>query len=113
MKLKSLAFIISTIFFAFLALTVQTHAQTKQDQVTIFDAPGASGGTFPRSINPKGEVTGYYFASNTYHGFVRDSDGTITMFDASAGATMPVSINPGGEITGSYQNASGLHGFVR
>jgi hypothetical protein len=113
MKLKSLAFFISTIFFAFLALAVQTHAQTNQDQITLFDVPGASGGTFPRSINAKGEVTGYYFAGSTYHGFVRGPDGTITTFDASVGGTMPVSINPRGEITGAYQDANGVHGFVR
>jgi hypothetical protein len=54
MKLKSLPFFISTVFFAFLELAVQTHAQKNHDQVTLFDAPGASGGTFPRSINPRG-----------------------------------------------------------
>jgi hypothetical protein len=92
---------------------------------TVFDAPGAATGicsnacTFPKSINRRGEITGFYYDTNGLaHGFLRASDGTYTIFDATAtpglNGTMPVSINSRGEITGSYQDANGLfHGFLR
>jgi hypothetical protein len=38
---------------------------------TTFDAPN-SHGTFPQSINLVGQITGYYFDGNSFHGFVRD-----------------------------------------
>ena len=38
---------------------------------TSFDMAGATYGTYPRSINSKGEVTGYYLDSNdVYRSFV-------------------------------------------
>ena len=83
--------------------------------ITMFDAPGAGpGGTNSLSINPRGEITGYYSdVKFRMRGFVRDSNGTFTAIDAGPGGTMPISINPSGEVTGSYQDASGVHGFVR
>src|SRR5436189_4396726 len=76
------------------------HAQT----ITSFDVPGSTG-TLPASINPAGEITGSYEDSGGMHGFVRDSRGTITSFDASSSrsvTTSAVTINPRGDITGSY-----------
>src|SRR5207249_1977992 len=80
--------------------------------------------TFPRSINPAGEITGLYFEPvgifRAMHGFVRDGRGAITSFDVpgpipgSTGGADPWSINPAGEITGSYHSCGGSkHGFVR
>jgi hypothetical protein len=115
MKKKSLALLTTTTFLATLGLTVQTPAQTIQDQITTFDPPG-SYSTGPTSINPSGEIAGYYFGPTgpTAHGFVRDKDGTIISFDAGPGLTVPTSINPRGTITGSYVDASFLsHGFAR
>src|SRR5439155_6137800 len=82
--------------------------------ITSFDPPG-SRYTQPTSINPAGEITGYYYASdNTAHGFVRHASGTITSFDApGATSTLPNSINPTGEITGWYGANGHAHGFVR
>jgi hypothetical protein len=95
--------------------------------ITTFDAPDADitpgdfAGTIPLSINPAGEVTGYYFDTqfNT-HGFVRDANGHVTEFDAPGasslcfGLTTPTGINAAGEITGFYEDAvCNNHGFLR
>jgi hypothetical protein len=116
MKKKSLALLTTTTFFATLGLTVQTPAQTTQDQITTFDPPG-SYSTGPTSINPSGEIAGYYFGPTgpTAHGFVRDKDGTITSFDAdpkNPHDISPTSINPRGEITGSFFAVGGPHGLL-
>ena len=75
--------------FAALAISVQLAAQDNpnhQSTFTTFDAPGAGTGsyqgTYPFAINPEGAITGLYVdASNMYHGFLRDRDGTFTTFD--------------------------------
>src|SRR5438034_2043125 len=66
--------------------------------ITSFDPPG-SRYTQPTSINPAGEITGFYYASDsTAHGFVRDASGTITSFDApGATSTLRSITTPGGE----------------
>src|SRR5438094_1562814 len=87
------------------------HAQT----ITSFDAPDSTG-TFPQSINPRGEITGTYIDSGgVQHGFVRDGRGTFTSFDVPGSTgTFPFGINPAGEITGAYIDSGRLvHGFVR
>jgi hypothetical protein len=97
--------------------------------ITTFDAPGAcsSGpscsyeGTVPESINPAGEITGYYVdAGVVYHGFVRDPRGRIMTFNArqagtgNGDGTEAYSVNPAGEITGYYIDANNVsHGFLR
>ena len=50
--------------------------------ITTFDG-------LPMSINPRGETTG---TDSAHHGFVRDSDGTITKFDAGRIGTFPQSM---------------------
>ena len=87
------------------------HAQT----ITSFDVPGSTS-TSALSINPAGEITGFYQDSRGIaHGFVRDGRGTITSFDVPGStSTSAVSINPAGEITGVYRDSGfTLHGFVR
>jgi hypothetical protein len=110
MKKKSLALLTTTTFLATLGLTVQTPAQTIQDQITTFDPPG-SYSTGPTSINPSGEIAGYYFGPTgpTAHGFVRDKDGTIISFDAGPGLTVPTSINPRGTITDLMWTRASCH----
>jgi hypothetical protein len=99
-------------------------------EFTAFDAPGAgrvggSGqGTFPKSINKAGAVTGHYVDSNNVaHGFLRSpgSNALIT-FDApgagrtaSAGqGTFPDSISDVGAVTGHYVDSYNVtHGFLR
>jgi hypothetical protein len=75
------------------------------------------GSTFtqPNAINPAGTVTGYFEdASFVSHGFLRTSDGTITVFDPPGSTgTGAGGINPTGTIVGSFVNSSGVHGFLR
>ncbi len=87
-----------------------------------FDVPAAvSLGTFGISINPAGEITGYYGEANfTAHPFLRSPDGTLTTFDVPNDVDGIVSfggapsINSAGEITGPYSDSNGTsHGFLR
>src|SRR5262249_35416925 len=80
-----------------------------------FDVPG-SPATFPKAINPAGQIVGSYRdASDVEQGFVRERDGTITSFDPPGSRlTRPAAINPAGRIVGFYLDASDVqHGFVR
>jgi hypothetical protein len=97
----------------------------KHGSFTTFDAvPSPSDPcctwTFPGAINPAGEVVG---SIDDYHdlnrGFVRATDGTVTLLDAPGAGTgrgqgtIPVSINPGGQIAGYYLDANYVyHGFL-
>jgi len=94
-----------------------------------FDAPGASSvaafgyGTFPKSINYVGAITGHYTdVHDVIHGFVRSPSGQFTAFEAPGASTVaasgygtfPESINDAGAIAGRYADANGLyHGFLR
>lgn len=113
-----------------LTTPVRLAAQNPSSGITTFDAPGAAGvpgsgfGTFPRSINASGAITGSYVdAKNVRHGFLRSPLGDkLITFDApgagtvsgSGFGTFPESINAGGAITGSYVDANNVrHGFLR
>jgi hypothetical protein len=97
------------------------YLRTRDGSLIKFNVPGGVGGTFPTSINPRGEITGYYLdASSGSRGFVRARDGTFTTFQAPGAGTgfgrgtLPLSINPTGEITGNYFDANFMsHGFLR
>jgi hypothetical protein len=74
------------------------------------------------SINPSGEITGYFFGANKLaQGFMRAAKGNIVAFETlgSGGpsfgdGTLPQSINSGREVTGFYTDAIGsYHGFLR
>jgi hypothetical protein len=72
--------------------------------------------TVPKSIDSKGEITGWFKDQRSViHGFVRSAGGGIATFDAAPRAfTTPVNINSAGKITGYYSDAaSEIHGFVR
>src|SRR6476469_3645625 len=81
-----------------------------------FDVPGAKV-TFATAINASGQVAGTYMDQNYMnHGFLRQSDGTITTFDVSS-QTLSISVvgmNTPGQIAG-YAYDSVLHGisFIR
>jgi hypothetical protein len=87
--------------------------------VVTFDLP-ASSYTHPTSINFRGEITGYYLASNgDIQGFVRHANGSLKSFivpqppGGFAPNAIPMEINDWGQITGFYQFEVQLHGFVR
>src|SRR4051812_11239039 len=100
-------------FSAGLWLLAAATPASAESKIRTFDAPAATV-TYAYSINNQGAVTGAFVDSNhVQHGFVRASDGTITVLDfpGSAGTT-PHSINSKGEIAGTHSDSSGLfHGF--
>lgn len=86
---------------------------------TTFVLPNAYK-AFPTAINAGGVVTGYSVdANNLSHGFRREPNGAIVIFDApGAGAnagegTTPTSINESGHIAGYFFGVTGGHGLVR
>jgi hypothetical protein len=90
--------------------------------IITFDVPAAAFiGTFPISINPAGEITGFYVdAESVTRFFKRAIDGTLTTFDVPNDIHGFVcffgspAINPAGEITASFTDANGTnHGFLR
>jgi hypothetical protein len=82
--------------------------------ITLFD-PVGSIQTFPRAINAKGEIVGYYTDANDVgHGFLRDPSGTITSFDPPGSrGTFPWSINTKGTSAGVYFGSGPFSGFIR
>ncbi|MGA2072901.1 MAG: hypothetical protein ABSH52_05290 [Terriglobia bacterium] len=96
--------------------------RTADGNFTNFDPPGAMF-IAPASIDPAGEVAGYYGDANYVdHGFLRATDGALTTFDAPGAGigtnfnqgTLAKGINPAGVITGYYVDASNVaHGFLR
>ena len=104
---------IAVFVIIFLSIPLDMAAQAR---FITFDVPG-SFGIFPASINPAGEIAGFYFDLNfASHGFFREPHGTIIKFDVpNSNSTSLVSINPAGAITGNYTQANrlGAHGFLR
>ena len=88
-------------------------------KIISIDVPG-SYSTFALAINSKGQIAGSYQDSpgvfSARHGFLRDEDGTLTLFDVpGAFQTQAGAINSNGEIAGSYYTPSPFlpHGFLR
>jgi hypothetical protein len=99
---------------------VHGFVRAADSAIITVDVPNASTangqGTFPRCINPSGEIAGFYYevSPQAVRGFVRDSDGNITTFDAGPVSTVPESINPSGEVTGTFEDFNFIpRGFVR
>jgi len=129
MKFGTLTFLTTVTFLGVLAIPVRLAAENPSYPTTTFDAPGAGtapgsgSGTFARSINAAGAITGHYadgLAVN--HGFLRAPGGEFISFDApgagavagSGSGTFPRSINAAGIITGHYNDANNVnHGFLR
>jgi hypothetical protein len=94
---------------------MSVHGFVRQPNGTIvtFDPPGGTGITVT-DLNDAGAITGNYTASGRTFGFVRDTNGNFTSFQAGF-STFPTSINAAGAITGEEMDASGTsgHDFVR
>jgi hypothetical protein len=91
--------------------------------IETFDVPNSTQ-THPTAINAAGQITGYYVGQdNSYHGFLRERDGTIISFDAPRGegpfeGIRPLAINAAGQIIGYYRVdvnnvVSDDYGFLR
>jgi hypothetical protein len=107
---------------------VHGYLRNPLGEITTYDVPGEGPygiGCFNDcsiGLNDFGAITGYYLdANNVYRGFVRNSKGKVTSFDApgadtTPGAfngTFPVSINDQGAITGYYLDANEVnHAFL-
>jgi hypothetical protein len=98
---------------------IRGFVRTREGDITIFDAPDASG-TFVTAINDGGEVAGYFnfldaTQANRVRGFVRDIHGDVTVLDVpNAWASVATSINDRGDVAGYFRETSQLsnRGFV-
>src|ERR1700691_5763045 len=80
------------------------------DVIDTFGAQGASAGTYAKSIDDTGDITGH-FCDTSCHGFVRGAGGSMNRFDvpgAGAGSgqgTYSESIGQRGRSRGIFSNA--------
>src|SRR5207253_1161754 len=81
---------------------------------TGFDAIDGALDTAATTINASGQVAGWYLdASDEEFPFLRDADGTITLFTAGGAQGVATSINDLGVVVGyAYSDNSG-NAFVR
>jgi hypothetical protein len=84
-------------------------------KLTIISFPGATGGTFPTSINNQGVIVGTYFIGEQRdgaHGFMWKNGAFTNVAFPGAVATDPTKISNNGDVVGTYVD-SGLieHGF--
>lgn len=115
---------------AFADANFVSHAflRLRNGKFVTFDAPGAGSGPYQGTslagvtgLNALGDTTGTSIDDNgVNHGFVRDSDGKITVFDVvGAGTTAGTgtagySINVEGTVTGVSVDGNGVsHGYIR
>src|SRR5438094_690423 len=110
---------------------IHDYATAMQPTITTFDVPGAGTlpgqGTVPGAIAPDGAITGFIRdagvpSGTSRRGFLRDKDGTTTVFDAPGAGTddfegtRAYGLNPGGAITGWFIVSGGsyvVHAYVR
>ncbi len=99
-----------------LANGVQQGYLLHQGKVTLISFPGATGGTFPTSINNAGVIVGVYkigAASSPNHGFMWQN-GVFTTIDVPGSqSTGPTKINDNGVIVGDDIDSLGVgRGFA-
>ena len=95
-----------------IALLMFAIPDANAQRAVLFKVNGAA--TQPTSINSLGQVAGFE-GSFSVHGFIRDSTGAVTTFDAPGSTlTYPNGINDSGDVTGEFIDPSNVqHGFVR
>jgi hypothetical protein len=85
--------------------------------LTTIDYPGATGGTYPYTVNALGQITGTYRDSlGVRHGFLRQPGGSIKTIDPPKSAdTDNVVLNDKGQISGIYKDSGSgsYYGFLR
>jgi hypothetical protein len=100
------------------ALFVLAGASLPAEGGRSFQDFGEGNLTQPSAINAAGVIVGKYQPCpecETYHGFLRATDGTITTFDPPGSqATYPTAISGGGAVAGNYTDKSEVtRGFLR
>ncbi len=90
---------------------------------TTIDAVGILGplGTIPEDVDSGGDVTGIFMDSNSvWHGFVRNSSGSLIEFDAPGASTQAnqgtqaLGINSSGTVVGYFADSQLLsHSYIR
>jgi hypothetical protein len=99
------------------------YVRSANGSITTFDAPNAgtnanpydyAQGTMPISMDPAGDIVGYYSdANNVYHGFIRTPNGTLTVIDEThalqgyRSGTIVTGVNSAGMVTGYYNVQTG------
>jgi hypothetical protein len=107
-------FLLATATVSSVALPLIAPARATTYGFITINEPSGTGGTASLAINDSGQVTGRYYDSAGYHGYL-DTNGTFSTFDypgAAAGTTSPVGINNAGQIVGTYQIAGVSYGFL-
>jgi hypothetical protein len=94
--------------------------RSQSGKLTGYDPPGSTG-LFAFAINRGEQIAGYYFDSNgIMHGYLRNSNGSISVIDAPGAGTslftgtLALSINDAGQVTGyTINNSLAWESFVR
>jgi hypothetical protein len=83
---------------------------------TNFPIPGSTF-TQPEQVNDLGQVAGTFYDGTSYHGFIRDTHGKITVVDVPGAAfigTVLIGLNNSGWTSGHFfDSGNHEHGFVR
>jgi hypothetical protein len=91
--------------------------RTPAGRIVTFSLPVPDSYPVLRSLNAKGDATGYYVLSDSSaHGFIRTADGAFTSFDAPGFQTVPYGLNARDFIVGEYRQTSHSRrdgGFLR
>jgi hypothetical protein len=74
--------------------------------------PSTVGFTIAQGINARGDVVGSTSSPTDVEGFLRESNGTITLFKANGAPTRARGITDSGQIAGFINGSGGLEGFV-
>ena len=84
-------------------------------ELTTFDISGVTGRVRTCGINASATVVGLFEDSAGTHGFLRNDDGQLEVFDVPGSKyTVPIGINDSGLVTGWYWDANRkIHGFLR
>ncbi|MGA9472589.1 MAG: hypothetical protein WBV36_08995 [Terriglobales bacterium] len=101
-------------------LVLADGTMTTFDVAGAGSGPGTYQGTYPRGIDPRDTISGYYIdGNNVYHGFQRLKHGAVTTFDvpgagtASGQGTQGENIDAFGVINGQFIDGSNVsHCFL-
>ena len=85
-------------------------------RLTIISFPGATGGTFPQSINNQDVIVGTYFLNEQRsgaHGFMWKNGAFTNIEFPGAAGTQPIKISNNGDVVGTYTDSAQFeHGFA-